>query len=169
MGVLTDYFRAGDAASVVRALERTDGGPLLGVEDPAFDGVEAKGVDPVVMLGNLIAAIQQVPWSADLIPHATVWPTTPAPGPEDPAADDDPWATGPWVSELGTTARDTLADVPAADVPAVVTAWARTEELEGARTDDVRPLVEELIQLARRARDNGERMVGVCGLSIGAA
>jgi hypothetical protein len=158
MGVLTDYFRAGDAASVVRALERTDGGPLVGVEDPAFDGVEAKGVDLVVVLGNLIAAIQQVPWSVDLIPHATVWPTTSAPGQEGPADEGDPWATGPWVSELGTTARDALADVPAADVPAVVAAWVQTEELEGVRADDVRPLVEELIQLARRARDNGERL-----------
>jgi hypothetical protein len=157
MGVLTDYFRAADAESVVQAMERTDGGPLVGVRDPAFDGVEAKGVDPAVVLGKLIAAIKQVPWSVHLCEETTVWPVSEPPGPEGPE-DDDPWADGPWVSELDDAVRDVLAGVRDADVPKLVAEWVRAEELYGARADVIEPLAEELIQLARRARDAGERL-----------
>jgi hypothetical protein len=157
MGVLTDYFRAADETSVVQALERTDGGPLVGVQHSTFDGVEAKGIDPYVVLGNLIAAIKQVPWSTNLTASETVWPTTPKPGPDGPE-DDDPWATGPWVTELNAAVRDALAGVNDADVPKLVAEWTRTEELHGAQAGDIQPLAEELIQLARRARDADEQL-----------
>lgn len=158
MGVLTDYFRAADGASVVQALERTDGGPLVGVEHSTFDGVEAKGVDPHVVLGKLIAAIKQVPWRADLAADETVWPTTPPPGPAGPEDEDDPWATGPWVTELNAAVRDTLAGVHDADVSKLVAEWIQAEELHGAHVEDMQPLAEELIQLARRARDADEQI-----------
>lgn len=158
MGVLTDYFRAADTASVVQAMERTDGGPLVGVSDPAFDGVDAKGVDSTVVLGKLIAAIEQVTWSVHLVKKTMVWPTTPAPGPEGPADEDDPWATGPWVTALDNTVRDALAETDDADVARAVAEWARAEELAGVRVEDLRPLAEELIRLARRAGDQGEQL-----------
>ncbi|MDR3079704.1 MAG: hypothetical protein LBV60_02025 [Streptomyces sp.] len=158
MGVLTDYFRAGDAASVVQALERTGGGPLVGAQQPAFDGVEAKGVDPVVILGMLIAAVNQVPWNVDLVGETTVWPTTQAPGPDGPQDENDPWATGPWVSELGAVVRDTLAGVPDADVSAVVARWVQAEELRPASVEDMKPLAEELVRLARRAQEADEQL-----------
>lgn len=157
MGVLTDYFRAADVVSVVQALERTDGGPLVGGQHSTFDGVEAKGIDPGVVLGMLIAAIKQVPWSVDLVAEATVWPTTPPPGPEGPEAEDD-WATGPWVSELDAAVRDALAGVHDADVPKLVAEWIQAEELHGAHAEDIQPLAEQLIQLARRARDADEQI-----------
>lgn len=91
MGVLTDYFRAADSASVVRVLEQTDGGSPLFAEPAVFDGVEAKGVDLSVVLAQLIAAIRQVEWRADLVKETTVWPSSPAPvGPISPADEDDP-------------------------------------------------------------------------------
>ncbi len=83
MGVLIDYFRAPDAASVVRVLKQTDGASPLGTEPSVFDGVEAKGVDPTVVLAMLIAAIRQVAWQVDLVEETTVWPASPVPGPED--------------------------------------------------------------------------------------
>ncbi|MEU4153055.1 hypothetical protein [Streptomyces sp. NPDC026659] len=164
MGVLTDYFRAADAASVVRVLERTAGGSPLYAESPAFDGVEAKRVDPAVVLGQLIAAVHQTEWRVDLVGETTVWPTSPTPGPDGPEGEDDPWVTGPWVSELHPLARDTLAGVHASEVPAVVARWVRAEELRGACAEDMRPLAEALIGLAGRARDAGDRLF--CWMSL---
>lgn len=159
MGVLYDYFRAADAASVMRALERTDGNsPVVGDEPAVFDGVEAKGVDPAVVLGKLVAAINRVPWRVDLVQDTTVWPTGPAPDPNSDHDEDDPWMTGPWVSELDPGTRDALAGVRDADVSAVVVEWARADELRGASVEDLRPLVEELVELARRAIERGERL-----------
>ncbi|WP_282202025.1 hypothetical protein [Kitasatospora fiedleri] len=158
MGVLTDYFRAADAASVVRALECADDRLLVGGGDPHFDGVEAKRLDPDLVLGELIAAVRRVPWKAGLVADRPVWPTTPAPGPGGPQGEDDPWATGPWVVELDTAVRDTLAGVSDADVPAIVARWVRAEELHPADADDMQPLAEELIRLARRARAADEQL-----------
>lgn len=158
MGVLTDYFRAADAASVVRELERRDGGPLLGAGDPAFDGVEAKWMDPHVVLGGLVAAIRRVPWSVGLVGAVTVWPTTPPPGADGPADDDDPWVTGPWVSELSVEVRDTLAVVEDAEPSDVADGWMRAEELADFDAAHVPPLVGALVRLSRRARAADERL-----------
>ncbi|MFK8910720.1 hypothetical protein [Streptomyces sp. YS-3] len=163
MGVLTDYFRARDAASVVRALELADGGSPLFTEPPAFDGVEAKHVDPAVVLGQLIASIQQVEWRVDLVQERTVWPTSPEPRPHG-LDEDDPWATGPWVSELPPLVRDILADVSDLEIPTVASRWVQAEELYGAHPEDIQPLVEDLVVLARRARSAGERLY--CWMSL---
>ncbi|MER6607594.1 hypothetical protein ABT282_17160 [Streptomyces sp. NPDC000927] len=158
MGVLTDYFRAVDAASVVQALEQTDGASPLYAEPSVFDGVEAKRVDPSVVLGQLIAAVQQTEWRVDLVGETTVWPTSPAPGPEGPETDDDPWVTGPWVSQLDPLVRDALAGVHDSEIPAIAARWVQAEELREARAEDMRPLVESLVLLARRAHDAGDQL-----------
>ncbi|MGW2372790.1 hypothetical protein [Kitasatospora sp. NPDC001683] len=160
MGVLTDYFRAPDAAAVVRALELTEGSlPAFGeVSDEAFDGVMAKHVDPCVVLGQLVAAIRAEPWRVDLVAQTPVWPTTPQPGPDGPWDEDEPWSTGPWVTELGDATRDALAEVGDDRIPAAVARWAEAEEWHGADPADLLPLAEGLIALARRARAAGERL-----------
>ncbi|MFJ1702638.1 hypothetical protein [Kitasatospora sp. NPDC088346] len=163
MGVLTDYFRAADAATVVERLERTDAGPPVGLPragagDAAVDGVEAKGVDPTVVLGRLVAAIRRIPWDTDLVKDRAVWPAVPQPGPQGPQGEDDPWATGPWVFELDTAVRDCLAAVDDTDVPAIVGRWAQAEEFHGAPAEALRPTAEALIGLARRARAAGDRL-----------
>lgn len=164
MSVLTDYFRAADTASVVQALEQTEGMSPLCAEPPAFDGVQAKRVDPAVVLGQLIAAVQQAEWRVDLVEETTVWPTSPAPGAEGPESDDDPWVTGPWVSRLGPLVRDALAGVRDSEIPAVAARWVRAEELREARAEDMRPLVESLVLLARRAHDSGDQLY--CWMSL---
>ncbi|MFB7471384.1 hypothetical protein [Kitasatospora sp. NPDC056184] len=157
MGVLTDYFRAADDAAVLAAIEDPESGSPVGGARPVFDGVEAKGVDPDVVLGQLIAVVRQVEWAVDLVGGTPVWPTTPPPGREGPADEDDPWATGPWVMRLDRAARDTLADLADAEVPAVSARWAaESEELGTTDGEDLRPLVEDLAGLARRAREADE-------------
>ncbi|MEU6036306.1 hypothetical protein ABZ801_12930 [Actinomadura sp. NPDC047616] len=153
MGVLTDYFRAPDAESVVEALEPD--GSLFGY---GFDRVQTKGVDSCVVLGQLIAAITKVPWSPDLVKETTVWPTTPYPWPEGPEDDDDPWVTGPWVTQLDSSVRDALAGVPDADVPELAAEWMRAEELDVTRVEHIQPLLEKLIELAVLARARGEQL-----------
>ncbi|MFF0411840.1 hypothetical protein ACFYUY_15520 [Kitasatospora sp. NPDC004745] len=152
MGVLTDYFRAPDAAAVVRELERTDGG------SPEFDGVRAKRIDPTVLLGQLVAAVRQEPWRAGLVTETPVWPTAPLPGPGGPADEDDPWATGPWVTELGDDVRDALAGAGDERLPPAVAVWAVAEEWGGADPAELLPVAEELVALAGRARAAGERL-----------
>ncbi|MFJ9692855.1 hypothetical protein [Kitasatospora sp. NPDC101183] len=144
MGVLTDYFRAPDAAVVVRELEAREG------FRPDFDGVQAKRIDPGVVLGGLVAALNGEPWRVDLVEETLVWPTESA----DPADQQD----GPWVTELGDATRDTLAGADEGRLPAAVEEWSRSEELDGADPSDLLPLAEELIALARRAREAGERL-----------
>ncbi|GAA2748642.1 hypothetical protein [Kitasatospora cinereorecta] len=158
MGVLTDWFRAADAESVVAALIRSEGGSPLGGPGAGFAGVEAKHVDPTVLLGQLVAAVRRIPWQLDLVATRTVWPTGPAPGPDGPAEEDDPWLTGPWVEETDGAVRDVLADVPDHEIAAVAARWARAEEWHGATGEELRPLVEDLVRLARQARAEGERL-----------
>ena len=158
MGVLTDYFRAVDAASVVRALEQEDGGSPLTAKPPVFDGVEAKHIDPGIVLAMLIAAVRQVPWQVDLVEEKYLWPTCPKPGPDDLDDEDNPWMSGPWVSELSPLVRDTLAAVHDSELPTIFARWVEAEELHGAHASQMRPIAEEFIRLARRARDADEQL-----------
>ncbi|MEV6443155.1 hypothetical protein [Amycolatopsis sp. NPDC051716] len=68
---LFDYFRATDADAVRQVIDARRGHTPVG---DVFDGIEAKGVDPTVVLGMMIAAIQQVPWNPDLVADSLVWP-----------------------------------------------------------------------------------------------
>ncbi|WEH41747.1 hypothetical protein [Streptomyces sp. AM 2-1-1] len=158
MGALTDYFRAVDAASVVEELKRADGGSPLSAGPPVVDGVETKHVDPTVVLAMLIAAIRQVRWRVDLVEVVILWPTSPVPGPDGIEDENDPWVTGPWVSELSPPVRDTLAAVRDSEVPTIVARWVQAEELHGARVQDMQPVAEELIRLARRALEADEQL-----------
>ena len=157
MGVLFDYFRAPDAKAAARAVE-LPGGPLL--PEPAFDGVEAKGIDPCVVLGQLVAFIRGVPWDVDLVRTVLVWPppeTQPATEEEYEALpEDSPWKEGPLLQALDRDVRDTLGTVDDARLPALAAQWARIEEFHHTmRTDDALSLIKDLVGLARRARDAG--------------
>ncbi len=160
MGVLSDYFRARDAKSAARAME-LPGGPLLPV--PAFDGVECKGIDPCVVLGQLVAFIRGVPWDAGLVRSVLVWP----PPEIKPATKEQyntlpegsPWKEGPWLEELDREVCDTLAAVDDARLPALAAQWVRIEEFHNTKsTDFLLSLIRDLVGLARRARDAGDRL-----------
>ena len=64
MGVLFDYFRAPDR-EVARLIGRRDGGPFgawEGADASEVDGIEAKGLDPDVIMGQLMAMVLDQPW-----------------------------------------------------------------------------------------------------------
>ena len=160
MGVLSDYFRAPDAKSAARAME-LPGGPLL--PEPAFDGVEAKGIDPYVVLGQLVALIRGVPWHVNLVRGVLVWP----PPETEPATKEQynmlpegsPWKEGPWLQELEREVRDTLATVEDTRLPALAAQWARIEEFHHTMSAEVAlSFIKDLVGLARRAHDAGDRL-----------
>ncbi|MFI9813400.1 hypothetical protein [Saccharothrix variisporea] len=138
MGVLTDYFHAPDDDTVFHALDRTDGmSPLIPPLE--WDGVEAKSIDPDLVLARLVAAAHPTPGRHH---NPLVWPAT-----EDPEYD------GSWVCRVD------LAAVPDTDLPALATHWAGTDEWRGHATpDELLPIATDLVHLARRARDAGDHL-----------
>jgi hypothetical protein len=142
---LFDYFRAPDADAVRQVMDAGGGRTPVG---NVLDGIDAKGVDPTVVLGMMIAAIQQVPWNPDLVTDNLVWPA---------GREQDPDYDGPWVSELNTSARDVLAQ--AGDVPRVAREWAEIEELGGnVDVADAQAFIESIVGLAGRAREAEDLM-----------
>jgi hypothetical protein len=166
MGVIHDYFRAPNAREAGRVMER-----LVGPLGPAsaFDGVETKGIDPFVTLGQLVAYIRQVPWEVDLVSATTVWPS-----PETKPASEEaynslpessPWKTGPWLEELSPRVRDTLSAVEDARFSELAAKWAGIEEFDSqADETDLLVLIKDLVGLARRARDAGDQVY--CWISL---
>jgi hypothetical protein len=159
MGVICDYFRAADGREAARVMERL-GGPLGPA--PAFDGVETKGIDPAVILGQLVAFIRRVPWEVDLVPTTMVWPSPETKPPSEEAynrlPESSPWKTGPWLEELSPRVRDTLATVEDARFSELAAQWAGVEELYDADERDLLVLIKDLVGLARRARDAGDKV-----------
>ncbi|MDN3355628.1 hypothetical protein [Actinomadura sp. DC4] len=142
-------------------------GPTTVRED--VDAIDAKGIDPDVILGQLLGFILDVPWSVDLVDGVNVWPpqeTAPASVEEfERLPEDSPWQTGPWLSELKASVRDALADVDESALPAIAERWTRIEEFSG-HMDVVhaRELIDDFVALARRARQAGDRLYCWCCL-----
>src|SRR5204862_5793274 len=123
-----------------------------------------KSIDPIVIVGQLVAAAADVEYTVDTVRTTGVWSPdiTPWPGMEDgePTPDSD-WegVTGPWVEELDDRARDVLADVEDSRVANLAEQWARIEEFGASTTGaELEPIVEDLIGLARRARKAGDHL-----------
>jgi hypothetical protein len=158
MGVLYDYFRSADAAAVAKLMEATAGhSPLYPDGAAAADGIDAKGIEPVVTLGQLIAMILDVEWESDLANGDLVWPA----GESD--EDDD----GPWVQAVNQRARDALAGVDDARLPELAERWAGIEELRADSPEAVeglRAVATDLVGLARRARAAGDQLY--CWMSL---
>jgi hypothetical protein len=143
MGVLHDYYRAPDRSTAATTLEIPPVRVLKRADEPVFDAVDGKGIDPIVMLTTLQSLLTGVPY--DELPQADFVDV--AVGGED----------GPWITELPAQLRDALADSDDGRLRDTAQQWVRTEEF-GLPTsaDDVLPFLREFIALARRARDRGE-------------
>jgi hypothetical protein len=153
MGVLYDYFRAEDDLTAALAADRP-GGPLAGdgTGAGAFDGVVARGIDPVVSLGQFVAHLRGVPWTPDLVDAQEIVRSS---------------VTEAWVERLGQPARDWLADAADDLLPEIVVKWSHVEEVAaGVETDEAQllSLVTDLVGLARRARSAGEQLYCWCCL-----
>jgi hypothetical protein len=152
MGVLYDYFRAADDAAARAAADRP-GGPLAsGGSGTPFDGVAARGVDPVVTLGHLVAFVRGATWSPELVP-----------------ADEIARAAvgGAWVERLGEPVRDWLAGAVDDALPEIVVKWSQVDEFAPADDADetqLLALVTDLVGLSRRARATGQRLYCWCCL-----
>lgn len=143
MGYFCDYFRAPDAAAALRAAALTAAGT-----SPA-DGIEAKGLDPAVIFGQLVAFARGVEWTPD-IPDLDFISSDGTPG---------------TTMRIDDVSRDALADLDAGRVDGVAAQWAGIEELYGdLGPAELAPLVAEFAALARRARDAGEHLY--CWVSI---
>lgn len=164
VGVLIDYFRAPDGETALRLLDEGDGVP----HGPAtvgagVDALDAKGIDPDVVLGQLVGLILAVPWSVDLIETVGVWPpeeTKPRSVEEmNGLPEDSPWHTGPWLEELSNRIRDALADVDDHALPSIADEWARIEEFDGHMDMTFAlDIIESFVALARRARQADDRL-----------
>jgi len=163
VGVLFDYFRAPDREAALRLLDQGDGVPCgPATFGASVDALDAKGIDPDVILGKLVGLILAVPWSVDLVETVGVWPPEGRPRSleeMDRLPEESSWNTGPWVEELGNRIRDAFAEVDDYALPSVADEWARIEEF-GGRTDAAFALdfIEKFVALARRARQANDRL-----------
>jgi hypothetical protein len=147
MGVLYDYFRASDAV----ANDPDWFGPLVPYAlAEQFDAVDAKGIEPTVILGRLVGILQGVPWSLDLVGTTPVAPQ---------AADEEDDDSESGVLRLADGARDTLASVTAEQAPAIAARWAEIGEFFGrADTVYLAETLTDLAALSRRAKAAGEHL-----------
>jgi hypothetical protein len=150
VGSLNDYFRAADDAAAAETGDRL-AGPLAPGDNgkPPFDGIDAKGIDATVMLGQLVAFAADADWDVDLVTEELIYP------PEDAL----PGGDGPWVTRLSDRARDTLSDIDDTRTRDLAHRCAGIEEFFGrAKPSDLEPLIASLAGLARRARAAEEHL-----------
>jgi hypothetical protein len=152
MDVFCDYFCAPNRAT---ALALTASGVSLfeataSVRDP--ETVHLKGIDPVVMLGKLVGLLSGVSYE-EMVLSGIPTEHIPAPAlltPEDAET---------ILVEIDVIVRDTLADATEGALAEAAPSWANTEELAQDTWNDageVRPAMDELVGLARRARSTGQ-------------
>ena len=139
MGVLHDYYRAPDRSTAATTLKTPPVRASKRPDEPVFDAVDGKGIDPIVMLTTFQSLLTGVPY--DELPQADFGDVA--------VGGDD----GPWITELPAQLRDALADSDDGRLRDTAHQWVLTEEF-GLPTsaDDVLPFLGELIALARRAR-----------------
>jgi hypothetical protein len=128
MGVLHDYYRAPDRSTAATTLEIPPVRVLKRPDEPVFDAVDGKGIDPIVMLTTFWSLLTSVPY--DELPQADFADV--AVGGED----------GPWITELPAQLRDALADADDGRLRDTAQQWVLTEEF-GLPTaaDDVLPFL----------------------------
>ncbi|GAA2292657.1 hypothetical protein GCM10010149_45450 [Nonomuraea roseoviolacea subsp. roseoviolacea] len=171
VGVFYDYYRAADrAAAIVQPEHSRDvADASLGV--PEFDVVVTKWIDPVVVLGQLVAFAGQVDYAVGLVGIVELYPP-PEGAPRsdeewDALPEDSPYREGPGIMELSAQTRDMLAGVDDARLPMLAEQWAAIEEFSHFTDDDdgyMLSLTKDLVGLARRARENDQLLYCWCCL-----
>ncbi|WP_053914028.1 hypothetical protein VM636_16755 [Streptomyces sp. SCSIO 75703] len=164
MGVLYDYFRAGDHAAAVELGIGPGGDWRAGrsLEEAGADRVDAKNLDPVVVLGQLVAYAEGVPFGDLPDGPVLVWPGEPHPrGEVEPGS---PWDTGLILQHVPDRWRDVLAALPEDAIPTVAARWCGIEEADFAGPLDAERTVAQFTGLARRARRAGVRLYCRCSV-----
>ena len=158
MGVLHDYFRAPDPATAI-AWAVGPGGDWrepteVGLDDHGADWFEAKGLDVNVVVGQLVAFAEGVPFMVRrgegprlVWPDQEVWPY----GEERPG-EESPWDFGLLLQVMPREWVATLAAVTDDHVPMLAAQWMEIPEVTFADFVDARGSFEQFRALARRAQ-----------------
>jgi hypothetical protein len=165
MGVLYDYFHAIDHTTAVNQAIGPDGDWLRGtsLEETGADWIDAKGLDPNIVLGQLVAYAEGIPFADQQDTPELVWPEPPYPQ-GGPTAPDSPWDTGLVLQQLPDRWRDVLAALPEDAVPMVAAQWYEVEEVDFADYLDAKDTVGTFKALAFRARTAGAHLYCRCCL-----
>lgn len=65
---------------------------------------------------------------------------------------------GPWIYPVRPALVETLVNLPSTEIAEVASAWAATEELRRASPAGLAEFLEELCELVRQPRPNGEQL-----------
>lgn len=162
MSVTYFYFRAVSPESAKQKIRGSE--EWVGKCDDV-DIVPLKGIDHVVILGQLIALIRGEPWNVETVKTKSCWPPleTKPQNPEDYAdlPPDSPWLTGPFLDELDLTVRDDLASIKFHQVPdlskslAQIDEWQETEEMTPSL---LATIIDDLNKLAIQAKVKNEML-----------
>ncbi|WP_330460350.1 hypothetical protein OIB37_27855 [Streptomyces sp. NBC_00820] len=155
MGVLYDYFHAADQATAVDWAIGPAGDRLNGrsLDEAGADWFDAKNMDPNVVLGQLVAFAEGIPFGSLTDPEM-VWPD-PVEWPYGrpaPSGTESPWDTGLVLQQLPDGWRDALAGVVEDAVPMLALQWYDIEEIRFADFLHAQSSVRTFVGLARRAR-----------------
>ncbi len=152
MGVVYDYYRAPDRAAAIEMAFHADGLFAAAEKLPNAEAIDFKGVDPAVGLAKLVGLLT-APSFIDLILGGIPIDHVPDPiliTPEDREF---------HVVELSAFTRDTLANASDASLTEAAPFWANIDEFiryTWNDADEVRPVMDELVAFARRARNSGQ-------------
>ncbi|WP_052768708.1 hypothetical protein [Streptomyces humi] len=165
MGVLYDYFHATDHATAVEQAIGPGGDWLSGttLEEAGADWIDAKGLDPNVVVGQLVACAEGIPFSAQQDTPDLIWPEPPYPR-EGTADPDSPWDTGLLLQQLPDRWRDILAGLPEDAVPVVAARWYEIEEVDFPDRLTAENTITVFTALASRARTTGAHLYCRCSV-----
>ncbi|MEY9858628.1 hypothetical protein ABH935_004243 [Catenulispora sp. GAS73] len=161
MGVFHDYFRAPDPATAI-AWAVGPGGDWrepaeVGLDDHGADWFEAKGLDVHVVVGQLVAFAEGVPFKVRRgAGPRLVWPDQEAwPYGEERPGEQSPWESGLLLQVMPEDWVTTLAAVTDDHVPMLAAQWMEIPEVTFVDFVEARSSVEQFRALARRAESHG--------------
>jgi hypothetical protein len=135
MGILSDFFIANPASA-----SSYDSGQGV----PETDRTQWKGITPL-QAAQMLAVLRRVPYDITLIRDF-------------PLVHED-GEDGPWTQECPDDFVELLAIQVESDVPKVAAAWASATSTElGWSAMDFKPIVADLIRLARQAKSSGKSL-----------
>jgi hypothetical protein len=164
MGVFHDYFRAPDTATAIEWAVGPSGDwrdpGEAGLDDHGADWFEAKGIDVHVVVGQLVAFVEGVPFRIRRGEGpALVWPNQEAwPYGEERPGENSPWETGLLLQVLPDDWVATLAGACDDHVPMLAAQWMEIPENPFADFGHAQGTVEQFRGLARRTREHGHKV-----------
>ncbi|MBC2901897.1 hypothetical protein [Streptomyces cupreus] len=160
MGILHDYFRA-PAGSVAIDWAVGPNGDWhqhsgTSLDDHAADWFDGKGLDPHVVLGQLLAFAAAAPFDPRDVGPVLIWPDERSwPPREEEPGQESPWDTGMLLHQLPDNWVATLAAIEDEHLPLLALQWFDVPEVDFADFSDAQDTVVSFRTLARRAHNQG--------------